>query len=246
MVECLLLWSQKEISQSQNVVRQQSPHPHRLTSFIELFHAANFNPSTVCAQVPFTFPATAVILGSSILLLSTVDTFGTGEHGDPNRGTLPGETGHQYVSVDSFFCFPYFPLVTLYLFLFDFPLSLPFPLGFFSCSPSFWEWPSATKQPRGDSSLLVARAERDRRREEEPRVDIYRYLSTVWKLGAHYASIDYIDYYRVESVQYRHIRQLSSLQIKPSSYLLFYSSLQWYCYYFHGEETPTEPQNIHQ
>ena len=55
------------------VVRQQPPHPRRLTSFIELFHAANFGPSTACGQVPFTFPATAVILGSSILLLSTVD-----------------------------------------------------------------------------------------------------------------------------------------------------------------------------
>ena len=52
--------------------------------------------------------------------------FGTGGHGDPNRGTLPDETGHQYVTVDSLFCFPYFPLVTLYLFLFDFPLPLPF------------------------------------------------------------------------------------------------------------------------
>ena len=108
------------------VVRQQPPHPRRLTSFIELFHAANFGPSTACGQVPFTFPATAVILGSSILLLSTVDPLARAGHGDPNRGTLPGETGHQYVTVDSLFCFPYFPLVTLYLFLFDFPLPLPF------------------------------------------------------------------------------------------------------------------------
>ena len=43
------------------VVRQQPPHPRRLTSFIELFHAANFGPSTACGQVPFTFPAMAVI-----------------------------------------------------------------------------------------------------------------------------------------------------------------------------------------
>ena len=55
------------------VVRQQPPHPRRLTSFIELFHAANFGPSTACGQVPFAFPAMAVILSSSILLLSTVD-----------------------------------------------------------------------------------------------------------------------------------------------------------------------------
>ena len=68
-----------------SVVRLQPPHPHRFTSFIELFHAANFSPSTVCGHVPSTFPATAVILGSSILLLSTVDPFGTGGHGDPNR-----------------------------------------------------------------------------------------------------------------------------------------------------------------
>ena len=92
----------------------------------------------VAMQVPFTFPATAVILGSSILLLSTVDPFSTGGHGDPNRGTLPGETGHQYVAVDSPFCFPDFPLVTPYLLLFDFPLSLHFPLGFFSCPPALF------------------------------------------------------------------------------------------------------------
>ena len=161
---------------------------------------------------------------------------------------MPGETGHQYVAVDSLFCFPYFPLVTLYLFPFDFPLSLPFPLRFFSCSPSFWEWPSPKKQPRGDSSLLVARAERDGRREEEPRVDIYRYLTvcTVWRLGAHYAFIECILDYRFESVQYTHILQLSFLQIKPSSYLLFYSSCSVISIIFTGKKTPTEPQNIHQ
>ena len=80
--------------------------PHRLTLFIELFHAANFSPTTVCGQVPFTFPATAVMLGVSILLLSTVDPHCTGGHRDPNRGTLPGETGHQSVTVDFPFLFP--------------------------------------------------------------------------------------------------------------------------------------------
>ena len=111
------------------VVRQQPPHPRRLTLFIELFHAAKFSSSTVYGQVPYTFPARAVILGSSILLLLTVDPTGTGEHSDPNRGTLHGETGHYSVAVDSPFCFPYLLLVTIYLFLVTFPFPSLSPWG---------------------------------------------------------------------------------------------------------------------
>ena len=38
--------------------------------------------------------------------------------------TLPDETDHKSVTVDFPFSFPYLPLVTLYLFLLDFLLSL--------------------------------------------------------------------------------------------------------------------------
>ena len=89
------------------------------------------------------------------LLLSAVDPFGTGGHGDPNRGTLPGETGHQYVTVDfpplyppplSFIplSFSYFIPLSSCFYSFN---SLPFPLGFFRLLPLSWEWPSPKKQP---------------------------------------------------------------------------------------------------
>ena len=44
---------------------------------------------------------------SRCLLLLAVDPIGTGGHGDSNRGTLPGETGHLFVTAD--FPTPYFP-----------------------------------------------------------------------------------------------------------------------------------------
>ena len=84
------------------------------------------------ARSRFTFPATAVMLGVSILLLSTVDPTGTGGHRDPQQGIrcLVKLATNLSPSTPPF-CFPYFPLVTLYLFLFDFLLSLPFPFGVF-------------------------------------------------------------------------------------------------------------------
>ena len=130
------------------------------THIVNLFHAVNFSPSTACPQEPFTFPATAVILCAFILLLSTVDPIGTGGHRNPNRGTLPDETGHQSVTVNSPFLFPSLSFSYFISLLFDFPLPFLFPLGFFSCTPFFWEWPSPKKQPRGDSSF--SRADRDR------------------------------------------------------------------------------------
>ena len=84
---------------------------------------------------------------SRCLLLSAVDPIGTGGHEDPNRGTLPGEAGHLFATVD--FPTPYFPHCPLYHFI---PLSfsyfislslclyslfLPFPLGCLYLLPPF-------------------------------------------------------------------------------------------------------------
>ena len=105
-----LCWNRSNIS-APCVVRQQPPLPPILTHYILIMYAKPFQTllalCTVRTQVSFTLPATAILLDTSIFLLSAVDPFGTGGHGDPNRGTLPGETGHQYVTVDfPFFIFP--------------------------------------------------------------------------------------------------------------------------------------------
>ena len=86
------------------VVQQQPPQPPPfLTHYICYTYESppsHFNHSTVCTLLILYFSATATLLGNPILLLSAIDPFGTGGHGDPNRGTLPGETGHQYVTID--------------------------------------------------------------------------------------------------------------------------------------------------
>ena len=77
-----------------------------------------------------------------------VDPFGTGGHGDPNRGTMPGETSHQYVTVDFPSLFPLLPFSCgLYLLLFVFTPFPSFSFGVPYLLPLFWEWPSPKKQP---------------------------------------------------------------------------------------------------
>ena len=144
-------------------VRQQLPLPPFLTHYIyTLYMSKPFQPLLVLVlYVPrcrFLFPATAVILGISILLLSTVGPTGTGGHRDPNRGTLPSEAGHPSLTVDFPLYFPYFPLVTLYPFLFAVAPFSSLSFGVLYPLPFFWEWPSPRKQPRGDSVYIVARA----------------------------------------------------------------------------------------
>ena len=120
--------------------------------------SSHFNRSTGCTLLILHFSATAALLGNSILLLSTVDPFGTGGHGDPSRGTLPGETGHQFVTVDFPFLFPlYFPLVSLYLSssLFAFAPFPPFSLGVLYLLPLFWEWPRPEKQATWRQSIII-------------------------------------------------------------------------------------------
>ena len=114
-----------------SVVRQQPPHPRRLTSFIELFHAASFGPSTACGQVPFTFPATAVILGSSILLLSTVDPLA--------RAGMETPTGVRCLAKPATNTSPSTPSFVSLTFLYSYFISLslwlsPFPSFFLSGS----------------------------------------------------------------------------------------------------------------
>ena len=198
--------------------------PHRLTFFIKLFHAANFSLSTVCVQVPFTFPATAVMLGASILFLSTTDPIGTGGHRDPNRGTLPGETGHQSVTVNP----PFFLLPLLSFSLYFISLS-----PWLSPFPSFFLWGSLAAPRFSGNGLpqetvtwrqfcLVARAERDTRREGDPPVDIAVYLCTVSRLGAHYASIAY----RFECRSVPIISLVVFPSLKPPSYLTVVSNIR--------------------
>ena len=127
-----------------------------LTDYIYQHRPATFIPSSVYPDILFFSRH-----GSFILLLSTIHPIGTGGHRNPNRGTLLRETDHQYITVGFPFRFPYFPLVTLYLFVRDFFVSLHF--RFISCSSFFWEWPSLKKQVRGDSPFIVALADsRDR------------------------------------------------------------------------------------
>ena len=68
-----------------------------------------------------------------------------------NPGALPGETGHQYVTVD----FPsLFPLLSFSYFIspsLSLPLSLPFPSGFFTCSPFSGNGPA----PRSSQAAIV-------------------------------------------------------------------------------------------
>ena len=133
-------------------------YPPILTHYELIMHVKPFQPLVALVGLLY-------VPRSWCLLLSAVDPIGTGGHGDPNRGTLPGETGHLFVTAD--FPTPYFPHCLLYHFiplpfsyfislsLCLYPLFLPFPLGCLYLLPLSWEWPSPKKQPHSGGPLYI-------------------------------------------------------------------------------------------
>ena len=82
---------------------------------------------------------------------------GTGGHGDPNRGTLPGETGHLFVTIDFPLFIPplsFIPLSFSYLYLLLFAPFHSFSFGVPYLLPLFWEWPSPKKQPHSGGPYI--------------------------------------------------------------------------------------------
>ena len=112
--------------------------PPILTHYILIMHVKPFQPLMALVGLLY-------VPRSRCLLLSAVDPIGIGGHGDPNRGTLPGETGHPFVTVD----FPLFiPPTVLIPLSFSYFISLSlclhsFPFLFLwdssAYSPFFWE-----------------------------------------------------------------------------------------------------------